>query len=61
MGLTERMTASLTLAARGNLPSGSHGRDAPSVYSTAVTGAAHCSASSRSLGLSHKNSPVSSR
>ena len=61
MGLTERMTLSLTSAIRGTRPSSPGGSAAPWVYSSAVMGAPHSAASWRSLGLSHKNSPVSSR
>ena len=41
MGLTERMTLSLTFASRGTRPSSSRGSSTSSVYSRAWTGAPH--------------------
>ena len=59
MGLTERMTLSVTWEARAAADRG--GRSVPSVYSTAVTVWPHSSASRSSLGLSHRHSPFFSR
>ena len=59
MGLTERMTLSVTRTTRAGPDRG--GSSTPSVYSTAVTVCPHSSASFSSLGLSHRHSPDLSR
>ena len=59
MGLTAFITLSLTCTSRH--PAGARETSASSVWSTVRTAAPHTAASRRSLGLSHRNSPVSSR
>ena len=59
IGLTALMTLSVTSASRA--PAGALETSAPGVKRTADTDAPQIAASRRSLGLSHRNSPVSSR